>query len=96
MDGTTAKQAGKKPLQLRQSFERFAPRHAGPKLGNDEAPTAFALVSRFGPAERLGIGIVHFDVGAYGGFQLGCRSMYAAADLVIGKQAKEPLNLIDP
>ena len=41
MDGTTAKQAGKKPLQLRQSFERFAPRHAGPKLGNDEAPTAF-------------------------------------------------------
>ena len=45
MDGTTAKQAGKKPLQLRQSFERFAPRHTGPKLGNDEASTAFALAS---------------------------------------------------
>ena len=31
-----------------------------------------------------------FDVGADGGFQLGGRSMHAAADLVIGKQAKEP------
>ena len=54
------------------------------------------VVSRFGPTERLGIGIVGFDVGADGGFQLGGRSMHAAADLVIGKQAKEPLNLIDP
>src|SRR5882724_4119107 len=54
------------------------------------------VVGGFGPAKGLGVGIAGVDVGGDSGLQRGRRAVCAALDLLVGKQGKEALDLIDP
>ena len=54
------------------------------------------VVGGFGPAEGLWLGVVGVDVGMNVGFEGLGRAMDAAADLLVGEQGKEALDLADP
>ena len=51
---------------------------------------------RFGPDEGLGVGIVMVEVLVDGRFELGNGGEDAASDAVLGDQAEEALDLIEP
>jgi hypothetical protein len=50
----------------------------------------------FGPAERLGVGVVSVDVGVDGRLELGGRAVSAAAQRTLGEAAEEALDLVEP
>jgi hypothetical protein len=50
---------------------------------------------RFGPAERVGIGIAGVNVGD-GRLQFYGRPIRAASDLLVGEQGEKALDLVDP
>jgi len=54
------------------------------------------VVGTLGPSEGLGIGVVGVEVGYDGRLQFRGRLVCAAPDLIVGDQAKEALDLIDP
>ncbi len=54
------------------------------------------VVGALGPSEGLGIGAVGVEVGCVGRLQFRGRPVCAAPDLIVGDQAKEALDLIDP
>ena len=54
------------------------------------------VVGTLGPSEGLGIGVVGVEVGCDGRLQFRGRLVCAAPDLIVGDQAKEALDLIDP
>ena len=54
------------------------------------------VVGGFGPAKGLWLGVVGVDVGVDVGFEGLGRSMDAAADLLLGEQREEALDLVDP
>jgi hypothetical protein len=53
------------------------------------------VVSRFGPEERLGVGVDGLDVGFDGSLQFDGRAMDAAADLSFGELGEEALDVVD-
>src|SRR4051812_38629343 len=53
-------------------------------------------IGRPGPAERLGLGVVPFDVGQYGRIQLLDRAVGAPLQLASAQQGEEPLDLLEP
>ena len=50
----------------------------------------------FGPDERLGVGIVVFEVVVNGSFEFGDGGEDAATDALLSNQAEEALDLIEP
>src|SRR5688572_19462480 len=54
------------------------------------------VVGGFGPAEGLWLGVAGVDVGVDVGFEGSGRAMDAAADLLVGEQREEALDLVDP
>ena len=54
------------------------------------------VVGGLGPSEGLGVGIVGVDVGVDGLFELGDGAEHAAADMPLGEQREEALDLVDP
>src|SRR5215212_8019496 len=53
-------------------------------------------VGRFGPAERLGLGVVPLDVGQHRRLQLLDRTVHAALEPAGGQQGEEALDLVQP
>ena len=49
-----------------------------------------------GPDERFGVGIVLVQVGFDGGLEFGDAAKHAAADGVLGDQAEEAFDQVDP